>query len=63
MEQDHLPCSCDQEVFERVWRRVMPEDRPDCPFTLRVVRALRESEQELPRLSLRFGLQTNLHHR
>ena len=30
MEQDHLPCSCDQEVFERVWRRVMP----DCPFTL-----------------------------
>ena len=34
MEQDHLPCSCDQEVFERVWRRVMPEDRPDCPFTL-----------------------------
>ena len=24
MEQDHLPCSCDQEVFERVWRRVMP---------------------------------------
>ena len=33
MEQDHLPCSCDQEVFERVWRRVMPEDRPDCPFT------------------------------
>ena len=32
MEQDHLPCSCDQEVFERVWRRVMPEDRPDCPL-------------------------------
>ncbi len=28
MEQDHLPCSCDQEVFERVWRRVMP----DCPL-------------------------------
>jgi hypothetical protein len=21
-------------AFERVWRRVMPEDRPDCPFTL-----------------------------
>ncbi len=42
MEQDHLPCSpdapllppCDREVFERVWRRVMPEDRPDCPFLL-----------------------------
>lgn len=24
----------DQAAFERVWRRVMPEDRPDCPFTL-----------------------------
>ena len=24
----------DREIFERVWRRVMPEDRPDCPFTL-----------------------------
>ena len=42
MEQDKLPCgvtlapdaACDREVFERVWRRVMPEDRPDCPFTL-----------------------------
>ena len=41
MEQDKLPCgavlspdgACDREVFERVWRRVMPEDRPDCPFT------------------------------
>lgn len=42
MEQDRLPCTApgpgqcgsDREVFERVWRRVMPEDRPDCPFTL-----------------------------
>lgn len=24
----------DQEAFRRVWRRVMPQDRPDCPFTL-----------------------------
>lgn len=24
----------DYAAFERVWRRVMPEDRPDCPFTL-----------------------------
>ena len=24
----------DRAVFERVWRRVMPEDRPDCPFVL-----------------------------
>lgn len=40
MEQDRLPCAgpgqkvMDREAFERVWRRVMPEDRPDCPFTL-----------------------------
>lgn len=42
MEQAHSTCpektpicpACDREVFERVWRRVMPEDRPDCPFTL-----------------------------
>jgi len=24
----------EREVFRRVWRRVMPEDRPDCPFLL-----------------------------
>lgn len=24
----------DRDTFERVWRRVMPEDRPDCPFEL-----------------------------
>ena len=24
----------DYTAFERVWRRVMPGDRPDCPFTL-----------------------------
>lgn len=38
MEQDRLPCVPDQDLdrahFERVWRRVMPRDRPDCPFTL-----------------------------
>lgn len=37
MEQDHLPCNGtgpNRENFERVWRRVMPEPRPDCPFTL-----------------------------
>ena len=33
MQQDQLPC-CDQETFERVWRRVMPADRADCPFVL-----------------------------
>lgn len=42
MEQENLSpsqpgpgqCGSDREVFERVWRRVMPTDRPDCPFTL-----------------------------
>lgn len=34
MQQDHLPAPCDREVFERVWRRVMPGDRADCPITL-----------------------------
>ena len=24
----------DQAAFQRVWRRVMPQDRADCPFTL-----------------------------
>lgn len=24
----------DQAAFQRVWERVMPQDRPDCPFTL-----------------------------
>ena len=33
MEQILNP-GIDREVFERVWRRVMPEDRADCPFTL-----------------------------
>ena len=43
MEYENLPPSGvpsdglgvdDRAVFERVWRRVMPEDRPDCPFVL-----------------------------
>lgn len=33
MHTDQLPTP-DQEAFQRVWRRVMPQDRPDCPFTL-----------------------------
>lgn len=40
MEQDLTPrggpalgmYACDQEMFDRVWQRVMPEDRPDCPI-------------------------------
>ncbi len=39
-----IPCPCDQEVFARVWRRVMPEDRPDCPFLL-------EEEEAVPALA------------
>ena len=39
MEQTSIP-GVDREVFERVWRRVMPEERGDCPFTL--------AEQEEP---------------
>ena len=31
MEQELLP-GCDREVFERVWKRVMPNERGDCPF-------------------------------
>lgn len=27
-------CGCDRDVFLRVWRRVMPEDRPDCPISV-----------------------------
>lgn len=30
----HPGTELDHTAFERVWRRVMPEDRPDCPFTL-----------------------------
>lgn len=27
-------CGCDRDVFLRVWQRVMPEERPDCPITV-----------------------------
>lgn len=33
MQTQQLP-SPDRETFQRVWRRVMPQERPDCPFTL-----------------------------
>lgn len=41
MEQDLTPrggpalgmYGCDREMFERVWQRVMPEERPGCPVT------------------------------
>lgn len=31
MDQELLP-GCSREVFERVWKRVMPDAREDCPF-------------------------------
>ena len=34
MNEAQTPTTLDQEAFRQVWRRVMPEDRPDCPFTL-----------------------------
>ncbi len=55
MEEERLPCAEEQqgregtarETFERVWRRVMPEDRPDCPFTL-YTDEMRRKEEEPP---------------
>lgn len=26
--------ACDRDLFDRVWKRVMPEERPGCPITL-----------------------------
>ena len=34
MDTSQRPEVLDQAAFSRVWRRVMPQDRPDCPFTL-----------------------------
>ncbi len=33
MAQELLP-GCGREVFERVWKRVMPDAREDCPFEM-----------------------------
>ena len=40
MDQEWLP-NCDREVFARVWKRVMPDRREDCPFE--VVEAAQQS--------------------
>ncbi len=34
MNETPAPAPLDQAAFQRVWQRVMPEDRPDCPFTV-----------------------------
>lgn len=39
MDTSQRPEVLDQAAFRRVWRRVMPQDRPDCPFTLDPPRA------------------------
>ena len=38
----------DRAVFERVWRRVMPEERPDCPITLEPTPAVTLQGGDLP---------------
>lgn len=48
MEQEHLSSQCDQETFERVWRRVMPEPRPDCPIVLQAEPAASPAVREAP---------------
>ena len=48
MEQEHLSSQCDQETFERVWRRVMPESRPDCPIVLPAEPAASPAVREAP---------------
>lgn len=48
MEQEHLSSQCDQETFERVWRRVMPEPRPDCPIVLPSEPAASPAVREAP---------------
>ena len=33
-EPDLGMCGCDRDIFLRVWQRVAPEERPDCPITV-----------------------------
>lgn len=42
MQETPLPVALDQEAFRRVWQRVMPEDRADCPFTVNTPAAPRQ---------------------
>ena len=42
MDQEWLP-NCDREVFARVWKRVMPDQREDCPFEV-----MEAAQQTLP---------------
>ena len=38
------PTVLDHDAFQRVWQRVMPQDRADCPFTLDPAMAPHEPE-------------------
>lgn len=44
-------CTCDREVFERVWRRVMPEGMEDSPIEL-IPESMPATQEELPRAEL-----------
>ncbi len=49
---NEIPMELDQAAFQRVWERVMPQDRPDCPFTLEATPDLSPSPQPLVRSTL-----------
>lgn len=51
MNEAQVPDALDQDAFARVWRRVMPEDRSDCPFTLAPEAPTPPAETETPKLS------------
>ncbi len=56
MEQELLPV-CDREVFQRVWDRVMPGERGECPIVLppaeeALPAVVTESPEEAPCLCL-----------
>ena len=71
MEYENLPRSGipseglgvdDRAVFERVWRRVMPEDRPDCPFVLDGEQTQQsEEEAAVPAAPQQTGLPAPVH--
>lgn len=49
---NEIPMELDQAAFQQVWKRVMPQDRPDCPFTLEVPEELTPSPQPMIRAPL-----------
>lgn len=46
---------CDRDIFLRVWRRVMPEERPDCPVTVEQPPEQAEEPAEQPAPESRGG--------